>query len=260
MIKAKLDKGRPPTAAGSVTQEQVAKDFDRLTEIYERDINQAIAFAGMEHMFFIDKKRESIVRLAQERFGEIDKLDVLDLGCGLGAYHPGLEGAFRSLHGADVSARSVELAAERHPFVHYVNFDGVTLPYPDDSFDLAFTICVMHHVPPAQWDGFVAEMKRVLKPGGLALVYEHNPYNPATQYIVRSCDIDKDAVLLTPRKLRGLFGAAGFDEVQTRTIFSVPPKGALLTQIDSLFGHLPFGAQYYLSAIKAGPAGHAASV
>jgi SAM-dependent methyltransferase len=240
----------PSANKPSVTQEQVAEDFDRLTEDYEREINEAIGFAGMEHTFFIDVKRNHLVRLAAERFGDVSRLDVLDLGCGLGAYHSGLEGVFHELHGLDVSAKSVELAAQKHPFAKYASFDGVRMPYPDNHFDMVFTICVMHHVPPAQWEGFVAEMKRVLKPSGLALVFEHNPYNPATQYIVRSCPIDKDAVLLTPGKLRGLFSGAGLRDVSTRTILSVPPKGSLLAALDSLLGILPFGAQYYLSAVK----------
>lgn len=234
----------------TVTQEQVAEDFDRLTLSYESEINDAIAFAGMEHTFFIDVKREHLVRLAAQHFGDVSRLDVLDLGCGLGAYHAGLENVFQELHGVDVSARSVELAAQKHPFVHYASFEGTQMPYPDDRFDVIFTICVMHHVPPAQWEGFVAEIKRVLKPSGIALVFEHNPYNPATRYIVKSCPIDKDAVLLAPGKLRRLFGDAGFRDVRTRSILSVPPKGALLAGLDSFLGTLPFGAQYYLGATK----------
>jgi ubiquinone/menaquinone biosynthesis C-methylase UbiE len=233
-----------------VTQAQVAKDFDDVAGDYEDKINAALSFGGREHAFYIDVKREHILRLARERFPDIANIEVLDLGCGLGAYHAGLEGKFRELHGIDVSAHSVELAAARHPFVRYATFDGGRLPYSDAQFSLAFTVCVMHHVPPPQWTAFVAEMYRVIKPGGLALVFEHNPYNPATQYIVKTCDIDKDAVLLRPGKLRGLFARAGFDDVQTRTIISVPPAGSFLTGLDSLLGRLPFGAQYYLSAMK----------
>lgn len=235
-----------------VTQQQVAEDFDRLTENYEHDINEAISFSGLEHTFFIDVKRHHLMRLAAEHFGDVGRLDVLDLGCGLGAYHLGLENVFRSLHGVDVSARSVELAAQAHPFVEYLSFDGVRLPYDNARFDLVFTICVAHHVPPAQWEGFVSEIKRVLKPSGQALVFEHNPYNPATQYIVRTCEMDKDAVLLAPRNLRSMFRQAGFGSVYTRTILSVLPKGPLLEKLDSILGRLPFGTQYFLSAIKPG--------
>lgn len=234
----------------SITQAQVAKDFDDVAGAYEDKINSALSFAGREHAFYIDVKREHILRLAAQHFADVKSLDVLDLGCGLGAYHSGLEGKFRKLHGIDVSERSIELAAARHSFVNYSSFDGLRLPYREGQFSLVFTVCVMHHVPPPQWTAFVAEMHRVIKPGGLALVFEHNPYNPATQYIVKTCDIDKDAVLLRPGKLRGLFTRAGFKDVHTRTIISVPPAGQLLSSLDSMLGHLPFGAQYYLSGLK----------
>lgn len=233
-----------------VTQAQVAKDFDDHADAYEDKINAAVAFGGQEHAFYIDIKRDHILRLARQHFGRVDDLDVLDLGCGIGAYHAGLEGKFRELHGIDVSARSVEAAAARHPFVQYTSFDGERLPYGDGQFSVVFTVCVMHHVPPPLWPTFVAEMYRVIKPGGLALVFEHNPYNPATQYIVKTCDIDKDAVLLRPGKLRQMFTRGGFNQVQTRTIISVLPIGRVLTSLDSLLGHLPFGAQYYLSGTK----------
>jgi ubiquinone/menaquinone biosynthesis C-methylase UbiE len=236
-----------------VTQAQVAKDFDNFASDYEEKINSVLAFAGREHKFYIDIKREHLLRLGREHFSDLGALDVLDLGCGLGAFHPGLEGKYRELHGVDVSEQSIQIAATRHPFVRYSAFDGERLPYRDGQFSIVFTVCVMHHVPPLQWKGFVAEMFRVTKSGGLALVFEHNPYNPATQYIVKSCEIDKDAVLLRPGKLRAMFAEAGFDKVHTKTIISVPPLGPFLTRLDSVLGYLPFGAQYYLSGVVSPP-------
>ncbi|RXG85488.1 class I SAM-dependent methyltransferase [Bradyrhizobium zhanjiangense] len=233
-----------------VTQGQVAEDFDRFADSYEEMTNRAVAFAGREHAFYIDVKRKYILRLAQRHFADLESLNVLDLGCGLGAYHLGLEGRFRELHGVDVSAKSVKLAAARHPFVRYSTYDGSRLPYGDGQFSMIFTICVMHHVPPPQWESFVANAHRVTAPGGLTLVFEHNPYNPLTRYIVKTCDMDKDAVLLRPAKLRRMFAAAGYTDIFTRTIISVPPAGGFLTRMDSVLGNLPFGAQYYLSATK----------
>ena len=233
-----------------VTQDQVAEDFDRLVDSYEHKINEAIAFGGREHAFYIDVKRDHILRLAAERFADLSGLDVLDLGCGIGAYHHGLKDRFHELHGIDVSSRSIALASRNHPFVHYETFEGGRLPYPDERFDMAFAVCVMHHVPPADWPEFVSEMHRILKPGGLALIFEHNPYNPATRYIVRSCEIDKDAVLLRPGALRRLFAGAAFSDRSTRGILCVPPVNSTLSALDRLLGRLPVGAQYYLSATK----------
>lgn len=233
-----------------LTQRQVAEDFDGWADSYEQTVNQAVAFAGRKHAFYIDVKREHILRLAQRYFADLESRNALDLGCGVGAYHPGLKGRFRELHGVDVSARSVKLAAMRHPFVRYSTYDGNRLPYEDGQFSMVFTIGVMHHVPPVQWASFVAEAYRVTAPAGLMLVFENNPYNPLTQYFVKTCEIDKDAVLLRPAKLRHMFTAAGFTDVFTRTIISVPPDGRFLIRVDSLLGNLPFGAQYYLCAKK----------
>lgn len=233
-----------------VTQEHVAEDFDRYSIDYEDKVNDAISFGGLEHSFYIDVKRNEILRQASIKFKDLKKLNVLDLGCGIGAYHAGLEGKFNQLHGIDVSKQSVDYAKNNNNHVLYESYDGDSLPYPDNHFDLVFSICVMHHVPPANWGNFIKEIHRTLKSGGVALIFEHNPYNPATQYIVRTCEIDKDAVLLAPRYMRKLFNQTGFGGIYTRTIFTILPIGKILSYIDRGLGCLPFGAQYYLNATK----------
>lgn len=242
-----------------VDQKQVASDFDQLAESYEAEINSAIAFAGQEHDFFIRVKRDHLMRMARLKCGELSGLEVLDLGCGVGTYHAGLQNVFRELHGIDVSPQSIERARTESPFVHYKAYEGGVLPYPANRFDLIFAICVMHHVPPANWVEFTNEILRTLRPGGLALIFEHNPLNPATQYIVHSCEIDKDAVLLWPRNLRNIFRSAGFKEVHTKSILSVLPLSKWLAKIDRGLGYLPFGAQYFLEARKSNPQSAVAS-
>ena len=61
------------------------------------------------------------------------------------------------------------------------------MPVPDASVDVVFAICVVHHVPPAHWGAFAAEMARVLRPGGVAAIFEHNPLNPVTRRVVSNC-------------------------------------------------------------------------
>lgn len=243
-VSMKTSEPLPPT------QDQIAKDFDTVAGSYRTELNKTLAFTGKEHFFFVEVKRDHIVRLAQTHFPSLSELSVLDFGCGVGAYHEGLKNRFAQLHGIDVSAHSIEIAAALHPFVRYSTFDGTRLPYEDQTFSLIFAVCVMHHVPPGQWESMMLELNRVTKPGGLMLIFEHNPYNPATQYVVKTCDIDKDAVLLRPTLLRKLARATGFKQVETRTIISVPPSTPLLKRLDALLGRLPFGAQYYLSAVK----------
>ena len=234
----------------AVTQQKVSADFDGFVEGYGDQIDDAVAFSGLKADFFVRVKCEYLTRLTARHFGGNAGLHVLDLGCGVGNYHPHLAGAFRSLAGIDVSERSVEYARRHNPGVDYRVYPGGRLPYDDGAFDAAFASCVLHHVPLPQWPTFVEEMRRILRPGGLGIVFEHNPANPLTRRIVRDCPIDADAVLLPAAKTRALFAEAGFSAIRTRAILSIPPLAGPLYALDESLGRLGIGAQYYLAATR----------
>ena len=228
----------------------VAQEFDQYKDSYKEAVNDAIAFSGLDVDFFMAVKAEQLLTTANELLGACRELHALDLGCGVGGYHGLLENGFGKLSGIDVSSACIEVAKARNPLVDYRTYDGARLPYDDETFDLVFTICVMHHVPPKMWQGFTAELRRVLRPGRLAVVFEHNPLNPFTRHVVNNCPFDRDAVLLWPGRLRALFHEAGFSQVRTRSILTVPPRGGGLKRLDRMLGVLPLGAQYYLTAIR----------
>jgi hypothetical protein len=68
----------------------------------------------------------------------------------------------------------------------------------------ALSFCVLHHVPPTQWVGFLCEMRRVVRPDGLVCLIEHDPLNPLTKLVVARCEFDRDAVLLRAGRARAL--------------------------------------------------------
>ena len=74
----------------------------------------------------------------------------------------------------DTAEEAVARAAQANPAVRYHAYGGARLPYTDGRFDFAFAICVAHHVPPPQRASFVAELGRVVRPGGLVALFEHN--------------------------------------------------------------------------------------
>ena len=93
-------------------------------------------------------------------------------------------------------------------------------------FDLALAICVMHHVPPAEWVHFLAEMKRVVKPGGAVFIVEHNPLNPLTRYVVAHSEIDQASHLLPSSRLRKLMRKAGLRSARTENSCSLHSPSA----------------------------------
>lgn len=223
--------------------------FDRHATTYSEDIDQTLGKYGASHDFFTAHKAWLIGHLLEREGLNGAEMDLLDVGCGVGKIHAHLAPIFRSVTGTDVSPESLAVARATYPGLSYVAYDGERLPYDDRSFDLTMAICVFHHVPPAGWQGLADEMLRVLRPGGMSLVIEHNPFNPVTRRIVSTCPLDKDAVLLRPARLRALFdAAAGATVARTRSIVSVPPVSPLMKRVDAALGRLPFGAQYYLLA------------
>jgi ubiquinone/menaquinone biosynthesis C-methylase UbiE len=226
--------------------------FDGVAKKYSETIDQSLGKFGASHDFFTRHKARLIARLLGARGRNPADMDLLDVGCGIGQIHDLIGPTFRSVTGVDVSSASIEQAQARFPQHSYSAYDGDRLPFPDGSFDLTMAICVFHHVPPAQWQALAADMLRVLRPGGFALVIEHNPWNPVTRRIVNTCPIDRDAVLLTRGTTSGLFRNAGAAQVTARSVLSVPPKNDALMSVDGWFGLLPLGAQYWCLAVKGG--------
>jgi SAM-dependent methyltransferase len=220
-------------------------EFDAYSSSYDDEVNRSLAFTGLKVDYFTQVKAGYLIDLLHGHFGQTAGLDLVDVGCGVGNYHSLLGSRLRSLSGADLSAECLAVAEQRNPGVAYRQYDGGRLPFGDDQFDAAVTICVMHHVPPAQWPAFAAEMRRVVRPGGLVTVFEHNPLNPLTRRVVSNCDFDADAVLLTQRRVRQLLAGAGLQRVRSRAILSLPTMGAISRKLDLALGRLGLGAQYF---------------
>ncbi|MET0679308.1 MAG: class I SAM-dependent methyltransferase [Bradyrhizobium sp.] len=237
------------------------KEFDHYRDGYSQKINQAIAFSGQTQDFYTEVKARCLLDVLSRlrapgsasdaaAFGAGPPLKVLDVGCGQGLIHPHLHPSKANLKltGVDVAGTVIDEAREANPHVHYDVYNGEQLPYSDNTYDAAYAIAVMHHVPPANWTSFLKEMMRVVRPGGMIAIIEHNPINPLTQWIVKSCPFDENAVLLRSGRLAGLFRAAGLVEMERRFIIFTPFDSAFFRQLDSGLSWLPLGAQYCMVA------------
>ena len=97
----------------------------------------------------------------------------LDVGCGNGAFTDLVieQCAPAEIYGVDPAEGQLAFARERHKegVAHYQLGRADNLPFPDKSFDIAVMALVIFFVPdPAK---AVAEMARVVKPGGLVAAY-----------------------------------------------------------------------------------------
>jgi ubiquinone/menaquinone biosynthesis C-methylase UbiE len=98
--------------------------------------------------------------------------DLLEVGGGIGTDHA--QFAKHGVRTTDVDLSSGHLALAQENFRlrgltgRFVHHDAETIPFPDDSFDVVYSNGVIHHTP--NTDRVVAEMFRVLRPGGKAIV------------------------------------------------------------------------------------------
>ncbi len=228
-------------------------EFDKFAQEYQAQLAADLSASGEEPAFFAEYKIKDIAR-EQAAAGQMDGLHVLDFGAGIGSSVPYVG---RHLPGAqltclDVSQRSLEVAQQRFPGqAGYVQFDGRHIPCADGSIDVAYAMCVFHHIPANQHTRLLAELRRVLRPGGALYVFEHNPLNPLTRKVVRDCPFDENAVLLRAGTLQARLREAGFAAPPTlRYRIFFPHALRWLRPLERLLAWLPLGAQYYTLARK----------
>jgi SAM-dependent methyltransferase len=112
------------------------------------------------------KHGESVLHLAP----------ILDFGCGCGRVvrhlwttHPGL-----AVWGSDINAEQVAWCRDNLPFATLaVNRPEPPLPFPDNTFGLAYAFSVFTHLPAEMQRPWLLELARVLRPGGYLILSLH---------------------------------------------------------------------------------------
>ena len=116
--------------------------------------------------------------LARHRVdGEIGTARILDYGCGCGRmtrHWARLVGA--EVQGTDYNPSLVRWCAANLPFDFTLNGLEPPLPFPDDGFDAVYGISVLTHLPEHLGLEWLAELRRVVRPGGLLLLTTHGDH------------------------------------------------------------------------------------
>ncbi|GAA1131538.1 class I SAM-dependent methyltransferase [Kribbella jejuensis] len=150
-------------------------DYDEFAAAYSAD-NEVNLLNG-------HYERPAMLDLA----GDVDGRRILDAGCGSGPLSAALRDRGAIVSGFDLSASMLELARRRlgDDVDLQVADLAKPLPYDDAAFDDVVASLVLHYLK--DWTGPLAELRRVLKPGGRLILSLNHPFvytalNPDGKY------------------------------------------------------------------------------
>jgi SAM-dependent methyltransferase len=143
-----------PFGADDVERERRAFDNDARASV--RALEDAVATLGHE-------------------LGDFGR--IMDFGCGPGRImrYLGPLAENSQLHGVDIDPGIIDWCSAHIPFAEFTTGPHEPpLPYPPESFDLIFNHSVFTHLDEHRQDLWLAELQRLLRPGGIALLTVHS--------------------------------------------------------------------------------------
>lgn len=225
-------------------------EFDLFADEYESLHKANISFSGEKPAYFA---RYKIAILRSYLSDSSEPQNILDFGSGIGNSIPHFRDFFphSQIICTDVSSRSIEIAKRRFPGrEESILIEGNGIPLASESVDVVFSACVFHHIPAQEHVTWFRELYRVLRPGGVITLFEHNPFNPLTKRAVESCPFDVNASLIRCQTLAARMMDADWIDIKTRYHLFFPRSLSFLRRIEPALNALPFGAQYSIFATK----------
>jgi SAM-dependent methyltransferase len=181
------------------TSDHVRACYDAVAREYAERFASELAHKPLD--------RELLARFASEVRG---RGVVYDLGCGPGQATAFLHGCGVDVRGLDLSADLLREARRRHPGVAFEQGDMLALPLADASLAGVIAFYAVVHLSPAGLRQALAEMHRVLRPGGRLLLAFHVGEGSVhvEEFLGRAVALD--FMLFRPSVVAGELVRAGF--------------------------------------------------
>lgn len=177
--------------------------YDKLAAGYDR------AFAPFERRFLARWRKEAIALLPPDS-------SILEIGAGTGLNFP-FYPRCRHAVASEISCEMLKFARARTTSIELVQADAQSLPFDVNTFDAAFATLVFCSIPDPE--KAFAELKKVVKPGGIIILLEHVRPPGILGYLFDVLNILTVALIEDHfnRRTAAMAEKAGFQIVEVRT-------------------------------------------
>ncbi len=223
--------------------------FGKNARDYHRQLVQGVGLSGETPDYFARSRISATARLAERWSMPINS--VLDFGCGVGTAAEFLAKDFPRaiIYGSDIATSALAAAQSAHTddrFRWVEDLAGIA----SKSIDLVYCNGVFHHIAPEQRTTVLARVCDLIRPGGGFALWENNPWNIGTRWVMRRIPFDRDAIVLTQNET---FARLSNAQLMVRCIehhFFFPRFLAWLRLFEPRLRRVPLGAQYVVFATR----------
>jgi SAM-dependent methyltransferase len=231
----------------------MSAEFDRYAGDYETLLYKSIKASGYDAPYFDEQKVRELYRINKNISGT--SLNMLNFGCGVGKSEPHIRHYFpqAALYGADVSEKSLKIAADRNRSIanlYFKHFENIEDFNPGILFDIIFAANVFHHIPENLHIPTLKHLHSLLHPRGRLYIFEHNSVNPLTRKAFATCEFDKGCKMIPFWKMKGMVRDSGFARSKISFTLFFPKFLQRLTWLERYLTNVPIGAQYYITCSR----------
>jgi trans-aconitate methyltransferase len=175
--------------------------FDAYAANYDDALARGLSISGEDQAYFARKRVAWLVRCLRRL--SVTPESIMDFGCGTGSALPFFLSMLRAtaIIGVDLSLESLKIAQQTYGTerAHFLHLDHYR---PQQKLDLVFCNGVFHHIPLSEQASAIDYILRSLRSGGIFALWENNPWNLGTRYVMSRIPFDRDATMLSASKAR----------------------------------------------------------
>ena len=224
--------------------------FDKSANLYDKELQSSLGFFGKGSTEIFAEYKIKILK------NELltDPVKILEFGCGTGRNCFFLEKYFNTskIFGCDISEESIIIARQNTETVMYSKIckPSDLIDIYKEPFDLVFISNVLHHIPFDEQQMWLKSIYEITSLGGTLVVFEHNPYNPVTNFIFKNSSIDKGALMLKASNCMELIEKTKFKIHSKKYTLFFLIRNNITIFIEKILYRVPLGAQYYIVGKK----------